>query len=318
MKGSFVARSDLLVRGVIPPIVTPLTPDREVDVESLRNLVDFQVEAGVHAIFALGTGGEGPYATARTRDTVLDVVTEQVNGRVPVLAGISDISTARATEHLRAAERAGVDGVVSTPPFYGEVGQAEIVAHYRSLAGATDLPLIAYDIPSKVHCKISAETTIALARDGVLRAIKDTSGDEDGLRTVIRETADVDGFTVLTGSDITGDAAILQGAHGMIVGVGNIDPHGFVRVYDHATAGDWEKARIEQERLHRLRDVARVASTRIGPFSATIAAFKAAMVERAIIRHDALHLPLLPLDDPEKAEIARILARADLAAVRPA
>jgi 4-hydroxy-tetrahydrodipicolinate synthase len=308
-----VNRTDPLVRGVIPPIVTPLTPDHDVDIESLRSLVNFEVEAGVHAIFALGTGGEGPYATARTRDTVLDVVTEEVNGRVPVFAGISDVSTARATEHLRAAERANVDGVVSTPPFYGEAGQAEIAAHYRSLASATDLPLIAYDIPSKVHCKISAETTTTLAREGVLRAIKDTSGDEDGMRTIIRQTADIDGFTVVTGSDITCDAAILQGAHGMIVGVGNIDPHGFVRLYNHAIAGEWASARAEQERLHQLRDVAKVATPRIGPFSATIAAFKAAMVIRGIIRHDALHLPLLPVNEQERAQIADILAGAGLA-----
>ena len=298
--------------GVIPPIVTPLTPDGELDVASLRRLVDFEIEAGVDALFALGTGGEGPYVTARTRDGVLATAVEQAAGRVPVLAGISDIGTARCLEHLRAAERAGVDAVVATPPFYGEAGQVEVADHYRRLAGATDLPLIAYDIPSKVHVKLAPATTAALAREGVLAGVKDSSGDEDGFRSVIELAGDLPGFAIITGSDVIADAAFMQGADGMIVGMGNIDPHGFVRLYRACRDQDWGRARAEQSRLRALRRIAEVAVGRIGPFSATIAAFKSAMVHRNIIAGDLLHAPLQRLAGGEHEAVAAIVAEAGL------
>lgn len=112
---------------------------------------------------------------------------------------------------------------------------------------------------------------------------------------------------MITGSDITGDAAILQGARGMIVGVANIDPHGFVRVYDAAIKGDWEAARAEQERLHALRLITKIASDRIGGFSATLGAFKAAQVLRGIIDHDGLQPPLLTLNDAERSQVKAVL-----------
>lgn len=298
--------------GVIPPIVTPLNADGTVDVSSLRRLVDFQVAAGVNALFVLGTGGEGPYLTGRSRDIALNVVVEQTAGRVPVLAGISDVGTARSLEHLAAAQAAGADAVVATPPFYGEVTQAEIAEHYRRLHAATPLPLIAYDIPSKVHAKITSATTSALAHEGVIAAVKDSSGDEDGFRSVIELTADVTGFAVITGSDQIADAAFLQGAKGMIVGLGNVDPHGFVRLYEACVGQDWVRAYSEQTRLRALRRITGVAGGRISSFSATIAAFKSAMVARNIIASDGVQPPLLPLIDGERRLVAELLKAAGL------
>ncbi len=300
------------LRGVIPPIVTPLNPEGSVDVASLRRLVDFQIDAGVDALFALGTGGEGPYTPAEARDAVLATVVDQAAHRVPVLAGVSDVGTARALDHLAAAERAGADAVVATPPFYGEAGQVEIADHYRRLAEATDLPLIAYDIPSKVHVKIAAETIETLAREGVLAALKDSSGDEDGFREVLERTADLPNFSVITGSDLIADAAMFQGADGMIVGMGNVDPHGFVRLYRATREEDWSSARAEQSRLRALRRITQVAVGRIGPFSATIAAFKSAMVHRRIIAGDLVYAPLQQLTADECRYVEALLGDAGL------
>jgi 4-hydroxy-tetrahydrodipicolinate synthase len=307
-----MSNSKISLHGVIPPIVTPLNKDGSVDVSSLRRLVDFQIGAGVNALFALGTGGEGPYLTGHNRDTTLNVVVEQAAGRVPVLAGISDVGTARSLEHLAAAEAAGADAVVATPPFYGEVTQAEIAEHYNRLHAATSLPLIAYDIPSKVHAKLAPETTSALAHDGVIAAVKDSSGDEDGFRSVIELTADVMGFAVITGSDQIADAAFLQGAKGMIVGLGNVDPHGFVRLYEACTSRDWARAHSEQTRLRALRRVTAVAAGRISSFSATIAGFKSAMVIRNVIANNDVQPPLLPLLDNERRLVADLLKAAEL------
>ena len=296
------------LHGVIPPITTPLTPDGEVDVASLERLVEFEVAAGVHAIFALGTGGEGPYLTDDQRETVLETVSRVVARRIPVLVGVTDIGTRKALHNAAVSVAYPIDGLVSTPPFYGSVGAGEIEAHFRSLHAAhPDLPLYAYDIPAFVGVKLPAELTVRLAHDGVIAGVKDTSDEEDGFRLIIEETRDLPGFAVITGSDITADAAIFQGAHGMIVGVANIDPHGFVRVYDAAVAGDWDTARSEQERLHKLRLVAKIAAGRISGFSATLGAFKAAQVHRGIIANDLLQAPLQNLDDRERAAVVEVL-----------
>lgn len=300
------------LRGVIPPIITPLTPSGEVDVVSLRRLVNFEVGAGVHAIFVLGTGGEGPYLTEGQQRITLATVTTTVANRIPVLAGVSDIGTRRALHNAAIAQEYPIDALVSTSAFYGTVGWNEIDHHFRAIAASTDLPLYAYDIPVFTGVKIPAELTVQLAKDGVIAGVKDTSGEEDGFRYIIEHTRDIEGFSVITGSDITGDAAMLQGAHGMIVGVANIDPHGFVRVYDAAMKGDWDTARTEQERLHSLRLITKIASARIGGFSATLGAFKAAQVLRGIIDHDGLQPPLLTLNDAERAQVKTVLDSQEL------
>lgn len=295
------------LRGVIPPIITPLTPTGTVDVPSLERLVNFEVDAGVHAIFALGTGGEGPYLTDDQQHTVLRTVTDTVAGRIPVLAGVSDIGTAKVLANVEIATQYPVDALVSTAAFYGSVSRIELDAHFRAIAAASDLPLYAYDIPLFTGVKLPADLTVELAHDGVIAGVKDTSGEEDGFRFIIENTRDLPGFSVITGSDITGDAAILQGAHGLIVGVANIDPHGFVEMYDAAVRGDWQAARVVQERLHALRLIAKIAAGRISGFSATIGAFKAAQVYRGIIDHDLLQAPLQSLDDAERAAVHRVL-----------
>jgi 4-hydroxy-tetrahydrodipicolinate synthase len=295
------------LRGVIPPVITPLTPDREVDVESLARLVDFEIDAGVSAIFAMGTGGEGPYLTERHQRTVLKTVTDTAAGRVPVLAGVSDIGTGKVLRNIEVASDYPIDALVSTAPFYGSVSSVEIDAHFRAISGASSLPLFAYDIPAFVGTKLPSDLVVNLAKDGIIAGVKDTSGEEDGFRYIIEETRGLPAFSVITGSDITGDAAILQGAHGLIVGVANIDPHGFVKMYTAAAAGDWETARHEQERLHKLRLIAKIASGRISGFSATIGAFKAAQVQRGIIDHDLLQAPLQSLNSEEKKAVAAVL-----------
>lgn len=299
---------DLIAHGVIPPIVTPLDSTGGLDEPSLRRLVDFEIDAGVSGLFALGTGGEGPWTTATTRRRVLEVVVEQAAGRVPVFAGVSDVGTARVIEAVRDAEATGCTAIVATPAFYGDNDQAEIVAHFRAIAAATVLPLIAYDIPSKVGQKILPTTISILAHEGTIVGVKDSSGNEDQFREVLTLTQDLPAFAVITGSDLIADAALFQGADGMIVGMGNIDPHAFVRLYDAYRRGDYDTARAEQIRLRRLRSIIMVGYPRVGAFSATIAAFKAAMVERNIIANDTMHAPLLSLTDAEHDQVKAILA----------
>ena len=307
------ARGPLMLSGVIPPIVTPLDATGSVDVASLRSVIDFVLDAGVSAIFVCGTGGEGPYLSASKRQQVIEESVRYIDHRVPVLIGVSDIGTERAGETVRLACSAGADGAVSTAPFYGEVGDAEIERHFRLLAEMlAPLPLFAYDIPSKVHTKLSSALVARLAHAGVIAGIKDSSGDLDGFREVRLATADVPGFSLITGSDSFADAALSLGAAGMIAGLANVDPHGYVRLYDAARRGDHDAARAEQDRLFTLRRMCTVAASRVSSFSATIGAFKTAMRALGVIEHDALQPPLCGLNDDEAAEVVRILGDAKL------
>ena len=172
--------------GVIVPLCTPLTPDRELDLSSLERLCGLCLEAGVAGLFVGGSTGETAYLTDAQRCAVLEAVVGYAAGQVPVFAGVIDMTTARVVEQARAADKLGADGLVATAPFYAPTHPAEIAVHFRTIRGAVDLPLLAYDIPRAVHTKLPAELVAELAEERVLAGLKDSSGDIDGFRSVDR------------------------------------------------------------------------------------------------------------------------------------
>ncbi len=302
--------------GVIPPICTPLTPDGEVDVDSLRDLVDFLAGAGVDGLFVLGSTSEAAYLTDRQRRTVVETAAAHLDGALPVLAGAIDMTTPRALDHARAALAAGADGIVATAPFYARTHPAEIERHFRLLAERTGAPLFAYNLPTSVHVALDAELVLALATDGVLSGLKDSSADQTNLRAVIlaaRTSPGIRDFTVLTGSETSVDTALLMGADGVVPGLGNVDPQGYVRLVRLCAAGDWQQARAEQERLLTLFTMVGVGSpARMGRGSSGIGAFKAALRLRGVIRHATTAEPQIPLSEDEVERVAKHLATAGL------
>jgi 4-hydroxy-tetrahydrodipicolinate synthase len=296
--------------GVIPPVCTPLTSEGEVDAGSLARLVDHLVAGGVDALFVLGSSSEVAYLPDAQRRVVLDTVVGHVGGRVPVLAGVIDMTAPRVLAHARVAVAAGASGLVATAPFYTRTHPAEIRTHFRAIAAGGGVPLYAYDLPVSVHTKLSAELLLELAAEGVLAGVKDSSGDDGGMRQVIlrREAP----FSVLTGSEVTVDAALWMGADGVVPGLGNVDPHGYVNLVRSASQGDWEAARREQERLVRLFEIVHVGGSRMGGSSAGLGAFKAALHLRGIIDHPATAMPQTPLNDDEIGRIGKHLAAAGL------
>ncbi|WP_327106290.1 dihydrodipicolinate synthase family protein [Nonomuraea glycinis] len=296
--------------GVIPPVCTPLTHEGEVDAGSLARLVDHLVAGGVDALFVLGSSSEVAYLTDAQRKVVLDTVVGHVGGQVPVLAGVIDMTAPRVLAHARVAVAAGASGLVATAPFYTRTHPAEIRTHFRAIAAGGGVPLYAYDLPVSVHTKLSAELLLELAAEGVLAGVKDSSGDDGGMRQVIlrREAP----FSVLTGSEVTVDAALWMGADGVVPGLGNVDPHGYVNLVRSASRGDWEAARREQERLVRLFEIVHVGGSRMGGSSAGLGAFKAALHLRGIIDHPATAMPQTPLNDDEIGRIGKHLAAAGL------
>ncbi|MFD0314906.1 dihydrodipicolinate synthase family protein [Streptomyces flavalbus] len=302
--------------GVVPPVCTPLTPDGEVDVASLHALIDHLVGGGVHGLFVLGSTSETAYLTDRQRALVVTETVRQVGGRLPVLAGAIDLTTPRVLDQVARVTAAGADAVVVTAPFYTRTHPAEIARHFRLVAAASPVPVIAYDIPAAVHSKLPSELVLELAAEGVLAGLKDSSGDQAGFRRVVtgaRTHPALTGFSVLTGSEALVDAALAMGADGAVPGLANVDPHGYVRLYRLHRAGDADLARAEQERLCALLGLVGVGDgTRMGGSSAALGAFKAALHLRGVIASPTTAEPQVPLSADEVAQVGKYLAAAGL------
>jgi 4-hydroxy-tetrahydrodipicolinate synthase len=301
--------------GIIPPLCTPFREDFTVDTASLHREIDFQLDGGVHGLFVLGSSSEVAFLPDAQRRAVVEATVERVAGRVPVLVGCIDMTTLRVAEHAHAAEAAGADGLVVTAPYYARTNVAEVERHFRLLHDDTRLPIFAYDIPVAVHTKLDREMVLRLAGDGVLAGLKDSSGDDAGFRRVLLGKRDrgLGSFAVFTGSELVVDSALAMGADGAVPGLANIDPAGYVAIYDHVLAGHMEAARREQERLMRLFAIVEVASPgRVGPSAAGLGAFKAAMKMRGVIDNAVMAPPQLPLNDDELLQIKGKLAEAGL------
>lgn len=303
--------------GIIPPLCTPFHDDFTVDTVSLRRSIDFQLAAGVHGVFVLGSSSEVAFLPDAQRRVVLETAVAAVAGRVPVLAGCIDMTTLRVAEHIAAAEAAGADAMVVTAPFYTRTHVAEVERHFRLLHDGTELPIFAYDIPVAVHSKLDREMVLRLAADGVIAGLKDSSGDDAGFRFVLLGKRDrgLDSFAVFTGSELVVDAVLAMGADGAVPGLANIDPAGYVAIYDHTRIGDGEAARKEQERLMRLFTITDVGSPeRMGRGAAGLGAFKAGMRMRGLIDNAVMAPPQPPLDGAELRQIRGKLVEAGLLA----
>ncbi|HEX6357957.1 dihydrodipicolinate synthase family protein [Actinophytocola sp.] len=298
-----------LYGGVVPPVCTPLTPERELDVPSLERLAAFLIEGGMHALFVTGSTGEVAYLPDETRYRVLEVVAGVSSGQVPVLAGVIDTTTPRVIEHAKAAKAAGADALVATAPFYAPTDPVEFPGHFRAIRAAVDLPLIAYDIPVSVGHKLPTDLLLTLTQDGTIDAVKDSSGDLDGLRALLESDVPV---RCLTGSEVLADVALFLGSHGLVPGLGNVDPHGYVRLYEAALRGDWDAAKTEQQRLRKLFRIIFVGDGRMGRYSSAMGAFKEGLVARGVIAGGTTSHPMIPLDDTERASVRSHLAEAGL------
>ncbi len=293
--------------GVIPPVITPLTDDRDLDEASLERVIERLIRAGVHGVFALGTTGEGVFCTDAMRRRVISAVVRVVGGRVPVLAGVIDTQTARVVEHIEVAARLGADGVVATAPFYAFTPPPQVERHFEILGERSPVPVYAYDMPVSVHTKLDPDMLVRLGRAGAIAGVKDTSGDDASFRRLALLNADAGRpLTLLTGHEAVVDGAYLSGADGVVPGLGNLDPAGFVRMHAAARAGDWEALREEQNRLVRLREIFLVP--RVAGWGAAVGAVKTALRILGVIESAQLPAPFEALSGADENRIRAILA----------
>lgn len=298
--------------GVIPPLLTPLTADGELDLPSLERLVARHLEGGVDGIFALGSSGEVAFFDDVMRRRALETVVGLVAGQVPVLAGVIDMQTQRVLAHAKVAEGIGVAGIVATAPFYAITGPEEVDTHFRTIAAGVDVPLWAYDLPVCVHTKLSVDAIVQWGLDGVVAGVKDSSGDDVSFRRLVSHCARAGaGISLLTGHEVVVDGSYLAGAHGAVPGLGNVDPAGYVRMDRAARAGDWEQVRVEQDRLAALFEIVFVPRGKVGP-AAGVGAFKTALRELGVFGTNVMSSPMSPIDAEDAARIRAILEELDL------
>ncbi|MER8526012.1 MULTISPECIES: dihydrodipicolinate synthase family protein [unclassified Mesorhizobium] len=296
-----------LFTGVVPPVVTPLNADFSIDFPSFTRTIENLLDGGVHGLFVLGSTSEVVFHDEAGRRAVLEHAVKVNNGRVPIFAGVIDPTTDRVINHARIARSAGADAIVVTAPFYTRTSQPEIGDHFRYIKDAIDIPVIAYDIPVCVHVKLERKTTVGLAREGAIAGIKDSSGDDGNLRYVLKDMADDPGFFGMTGSEILVDSVLAMGAHGVVPGLANVDPHGYVRLWKLTQAGQHAEARLEQERLLKLFEIVWISLGRTSAGSAGVGAFKAAMKSLGIIASNTMARPQRSLNEEETAKVDMIL-----------
>jgi len=293
--------------GVVPPVVTPLNADFTVDYASFTRVLEHLIDGGVHGLFVLGSTSEVVFHDADTRKSILEHAIKITNGRVPVLVGTIDPTTDRVINHSRIAKSAGANAVVVTAPFYARTNQSETIDHFRYIKDAVDLPIIAYDIPVCVGLKLDRKTTVTLAKEGAIAGLKDSSGDDGNLRYVLADMQGDANFFGMTGSEIVVDSVLAMGAHGVVPGLANVDPHGYVKLWNLVQSGDFAGARTEQERLCKLFEIVWISSARTSAGSAGVGAFKTAMRQLGIIANNTMARPQRHLNAEETSKVDAIL-----------
>lgn len=291
------------LRGIVPPLVTPLTPEEELDRDALGRLVENVLAGGVSGLFVLGTTGEGPSLSYRVRGAMIEASCELAAGRAPVLVGVTDTSLAEAIDMSNVAAEAGADAVVFAPPCYFPIDQADLASAVRRLAAESQLPVMLYNMPALTKTIIEPETVRQLLDEPMLVGLKDSSGDLDyfrELRGVMRERSD---WSLMAGPEHLLAETVAIGGDGGVCGGANVFPQLFVRLFEACTAGDDDESKRLAARVERLGDLYRLGSN---PALSVIQGIKAALAERGVCAA-TLCSPFSPLCNGEIDAVRQIL-----------
>ena len=280
--------------GSLVALVTPFA-DGEVDVETLRELVDFQIRSGTDGIVPVGTTGESPTLTHEEHKQVIKVVVEETAGRVPVVAGAGSNSTAEAVELTRFAKQVGADATLQVVPYYNKPTQEGMYRHFAAIATEVDLPVVLYNIPPRCVVGMDAETIARLAKLENVVAIKEATGKLD-MASAIATTCDL---TILSGDDSLTLPIASVGGKGVISVVANIVPTDVKAMTDAILEGDFASARKWHDKLFTMSQALLGLSTNPIPIKAALAMLQMASEE--------IRLPLVELDGQKKEQLKKIL-----------
>lgn len=232
------------IRGIIPPIITPMNEDESVNVAELRNQVNRMIEGGVHALFPFGTNGEGYILNGKEKKLVLETVIEEANGRVPIYAGTGCISTKETIEQCKMAKAAGADILSIITPSFAAASQNELYEHYKAVAASVDMPIVLYNIPARTGNALAPATVGKLAKIENIVGAKDSSGNFTNILGYIEAGKKADpNFAMLSGNDQLIVWTLLAGGVGGIAGCANVYPHTMASIYDLFMEGKIEEAK---------------------------------------------------------------------------
>lgn len=240
------------IRGIIPPVATPMQANEDLDLPRLKWFIDHLITNGVHGIFVLGTNSEFYALDEKEKQEVIATAVAHVNKRVPVYAGTGAETTREAVRLTKMAEREGADGVSVITPYFVLPSQQEIYDHYRRIAEHTSMPVVLYNNPATCGgVKIDVDTVARLAQIPNILAVKDSSGDLQNTIEYIRVVPER--FSVLMGRDTLIFSAMMFGARGAVPATGNIAPALLVKIYETFVKGDVAGSRAAQLQLNPVR-----------------------------------------------------------------
>ncbi len=288
------------LRGCGTALATPFTSAGDVDEPALRAFVEWQVVQGVHYVVPCGSTGEAATMTRDEQRRVVEITVEQVNGRVPVVAGAGANDTARAIELSRTMKAAGATHLLHVTPMYNRPPQRALLAHFRAIADACDLPIVLYNVPGRTGVNLEARTCLALAQDPRFVAVKEASGNLAQMTDIVRDRPD--GFAVLSGDDGFTLALMAHGGDGLISVVSNVVPHLMASLCEAMLRGDLADARRLDKRVAPVIHAAFVESNPI-PVKA--------MLHLQQRMQNRLRLPLVPLSDVHHDTVRQALASAN-------
>jgi len=275
-----------MFHGSIVALVTPMDKDGKIDFDALRRLVEFHLASGTHAIVIAGTTGESVTLGDDEFRPLLGKVVEQVDSRIPVLAGTGSPDTAKAIKHARIAAGLGADGALVVTPYYNRPMQSGLLAHYHAIADATEIPIVIYNVPSRTTVDIKPETVAELAGRDEIVAIKEALPDMERIRVLVDLCGD--SLAVLSGDDPSCLDAMRQGAIGVVSVAANVVPGMFSDMCGYASDKNWQAAVEIDENLRHLYGILALEANPIPVKWA---------LHRMAYCGPGIRLPLLPLNE---------------------
>ena len=286
-----------IFKGLGIALITPFTESGTVDMEALKNLVEYQLDNGADFLCILATTGETPCLTRQERTDIQHLIVEIVHGRVPIVVGCGGNNTMAVVEELKTGDFQGIDGILSVCPYYNKPSQEGLYQHFKAIAAATTLPVILYNVPGRTGINLKAETTVRLARDCEnIVAIKEASGNLEQVDEILKNMPD--GFAVISGDDSLTYPMIACGAEGVISVIGNALPKEFSRMIRLEKRGEFQAAlKIH----HKFTDLYSLLFVDGNP-----AGVKALLHEMGFIKN-VLRLPLVPTRVATVQKMSQIL-----------
>jgi dihydrodipicolinate synthase/N-acetylneuraminate lyase len=240
------------LRGIVPPMITPLVDRDTLDAAGLERLVEHLLDGGVHGLFVLGTTGEAPSLSYCLRHELVNRVCEQVGSRVPVLVGITDTSFVESVNLATHAASAGASAVVLSAPYYFPAGQPELIEYVEDISAELPLPVFLYNMPSHTKITFEPETVARAMQLSNVVGIKDSSAQMIYFHKLRMLAAERPDFSLLVGPEELLGESVLAGAHGGVCGGANLFPRLYVELYEAAARADLERIAVLHAQVMRL------------------------------------------------------------------